>query len=115
MPLGVLSDIAVKSTMKQKLDIEFHNYRILGACNPALPDKALASEDKIGSMLPCNVSAQDLSEGRVELAAINRRCQVNLSRPRILRSRGISCRDGHGFPLRHRAEAVQMSGEGGTA
>ncbi|MFP4330507.1 MAG: DUF302 domain-containing protein [Alkalispirochaetaceae bacterium] len=68
---GVLTDIDVRATMKKKLDVEFHNYRILGACNPAFAHKALEAEDKIGTMLPCNVILQEREPGKVEVAAVD--------------------------------------------
>ncbi len=68
---GILTDIDVKETLKNKLDVEFRKYRILGACNPSFAHKALESEDKIGTMLPCNVIVQEMSTGTVEVAAID--------------------------------------------
>jgi len=68
---GVLTDIDVKQTLKKKLDVDFKKYRILGACNPPFAYKALQVEDKIGTMLPCNVIVQEIDEGRVEVAAID--------------------------------------------
>jgi len=68
---GILTEIDVKETLKKKLDIDFKKYRILGACNPPYAHKALQAEDKIGTMLPCNVIVQEINPGIVEVAAIN--------------------------------------------
>ena len=68
---GVLTEIDVTSTMKQKLGVDFRKYRILGACNPSLAHKALTADDKVGVMLPCNVIVQELQPGQVEVAAID--------------------------------------------
>jgi uncharacterized protein (DUF302 family) len=67
---GVLTEIDVKETLKKKLDVDFRNYRILGACNPPFAHKALQAEDMIGAMLPCNVVVQE-REGGVEVAAVD--------------------------------------------
>lgn len=68
---GILTEIDVKATMKKKLDKDFREYRILGACNPALAYQALQAEDRIGTMLPCNVIVQQRDNGDVEVAAVD--------------------------------------------
>ena len=68
---GILTEIDVKSTLKTKLDVDFYNYRILGACNPPFAYKALLAEDKIGTMLPCNVIVQEKTPGTVEISAVD--------------------------------------------
>ena len=68
---GIITEIDVKETLKKKINVDFRNYRILGACNPTLAHEALQVEDKVGTMLPCNVVVQDLGDGRTEVAAID--------------------------------------------
>ncbi|MBU2921144.1 DUF302 domain-containing protein [Winogradskyella psychrotolerans] len=68
---GVLTEIDIKATLKKKLDVNFNNYKILGACNPPYAHKALLAENKIGTMLPCNVIVQELDSGDIEVAAVN--------------------------------------------
>ena len=68
---GVLTTIDVSATLKKKIDVDFQRYKILGACNPKLAHKALQAEDKIGTMLPCNVIVQETADGKVEVAAID--------------------------------------------
>jgi len=68
---GVLTEIDITATLKKKLDVDFYNYRILGACNAPFAYKALKAEDKIGTMLPCNVIVQEKKLGIIEVSAIN--------------------------------------------
>jgi len=68
---GVLTEIDVKETLKKKLDVDFKKYKILGACNPPFAYEALKSEDKIGTMLPCNVIVIEQAPGKIEVAAVD--------------------------------------------
>lgn len=68
---GVLTEIDLKATLKKKLDVDFYNYTILGACSPPFAYKALLAEDKIGTMLPCNVIVQEKVTGQIEVSAVD--------------------------------------------
>ena len=68
---GVISDIDIRETLKKKIGVDFPSYRILGACNPALAYEALQLENKVGTMLPCNVVVRDAGNGQTEVAAID--------------------------------------------
>jgi uncharacterized protein (DUF302 family) len=82
---GIITEIDVKETLRAKLNQEFRPYRILGACNPALAFEALKLEDKIGTMLPCNVVVQDAGEGNTEVAAIDPVASMQaVSNPQLL-------------------------------
>lgn len=68
---GILTEIDLKATLKKKLDVDFYNYKILGACNPGFAYKALQAENKIGTMLPCNVIVQERNKGEIEISAVD--------------------------------------------
>lgn len=68
---GVISEIDIQATLKAKLGADFRPYLILGACNPAMAHQALQLEDKVGTMLPCNVVVQLLPSGDAEVAAVD--------------------------------------------
>ncbi len=68
---GILTEIDVTETLKKKLNVDFHKYRILGACNPPFAYRALQAEPRIGTMLPCNVIVQELESGDVEVTAVD--------------------------------------------
>ncbi len=68
---GILTEIDIKTTLKNKLDVDFPNYKILGACNPPFAHKALLAENKIGTMLPCNVIVRETEDGHIEVAAVD--------------------------------------------
>ena len=68
---GVLTTIDIKSTLKKKLEVDFYNYTILGACNAPFAYKALQAEDKIGTMLPCNVIVQEKELGQIAVSAVD--------------------------------------------
>ena len=68
---GVISEINIHEKLKEKLNVDFRRYRILGACNPPYAYKALQAEDKVGTMLPCNVIVQEFAVDRIEISAVN--------------------------------------------
>jgi len=68
---GVLTEIDVKDTLKKKLDVDFTRYQILGACNPPFAYKALQIEDRIGTMMPCNIIVREITEAECDVSAIN--------------------------------------------
>ena len=68
---GIITDIDLRQTFRNKLDKEFRQYRILGACNPQYAFEALALERNIGTMLPCNVIVQELDNGKIEVSAVD--------------------------------------------
>jgi len=86
---GILTEIDVKEAVKKKLNKDFRKYKILGACNPPFAYKALLAEDKIGTMLPCNVIVQETSDGKVEVAAIDPVASMQAVENRALEEIGI--------------------------
>jgi uncharacterized protein (DUF302 family) len=75
---GVLTEIDVKKTLKEKLDVDVSRYKILGACNPPFAHKALESEPEVGLLLPCNVVVYESEEGTTRVAAINAEAMLSV-------------------------------------
>jgi uncharacterized protein (DUF302 family) len=68
---GIITDIDIRDTLRNKIGVDFPSYRILGACNPTLAYEALKLENKVGTMLPCNIVVRDAGSGQTEVAAID--------------------------------------------
>lgn len=77
---GIITQIDVTDTFKQKLGIDFRKYRILGACNPSFAHEVLSKEPMIGLLLPCNVVVQEYPDGKVEVSAINAKANMDITR-----------------------------------
>lgn len=90
---GIITEIDVKETFKKKLGIDFRNYRILGACNPAMAREAIEIEDKVGTMLPCNVVAQELGDSEIEIAAVDPVASMAAIENEVLRGSAQKIRD----------------------
>ena len=86
---GVLTEIDVQATLKKKLGVDYRPYRILGACNPTMAYQALQAEDKIGTMLPCNVIVQQREDGAVEVSAVDPAASMQaIDNPRLADAAG---------------------------
>ncbi|MCF6335818.1 MAG: DUF302 domain-containing protein [Spirochaetales bacterium] len=68
---GILSDINIKDLFKEKIDVEFRPYRILGACNPVFSNKAITAEERVGLMLPCNFVVQEMGDGLIDVSVVD--------------------------------------------
>ncbi|MFC3957781.1 DUF302 domain-containing protein [Halovivax cerinus] len=90
---GVLCDIDVRATFAKKLDEEFRQYRILGACNPALARDGLDEEIELGALLPCNVAVYETDEGSIAVSAVDATELVGLTDSAALDSIGDEVRD----------------------
>lgn len=91
---GVITTIDIQETFRKKMDLEFRKYIILGACNPSLAFRAITAEDKIGTMMPCNIIIQEHAGGKVEVSAIDPEASMmavkNESLTVIIREVGVS-------------------------
>ena len=77
---GIITQIDVTDTFKQKLGVDFRKYRILGACNPAFAHEVLNKDSMVGLLLPCNVVVQEYPDGKVEVAAINAKVNMDIAK-----------------------------------
>jgi len=80
---GVLTQIDVKETLKQKIGVDFRRYQILGACNPPLAHKALSAETEIGVMLPCNVIVYESDQGKAVVVAVDPMQTIAAANPKL--------------------------------
>lgn len=83
---GVLTEIDVKETLKKKLDVNFHPYKILGACNPSLAYQALGAVPEIGLLLPCNVTISEAAEGVIEIGLVSPLSLLNIIENPVLKN-----------------------------
>lgn len=90
---GIITEIDVKETLKKKLGVDFRKYRVLGACNPAYAHRALQMEDKIGTMLPCNVIVQESGGSTVEVSAIDPVASMQAVPNEALKELAVQVRD----------------------
>jgi uncharacterized protein (DUF302 family) len=81
---GILTQIDVQSTLKQKLGVDFRRYRILGACNPALAHRALSAVVEIGALLPCNVVVYERDDGKAALVAVDPVQTIGAMKPELV-------------------------------
>ncbi len=91
---GVIMEIDVKKTLKDKIDVDFRAYKILGACNPGFAHKALLAEDKLGVLLPCNVILQDIGNMETEIAAMDPVAAMGVVENDSLKEFAIEIREG---------------------
>lgn len=90
---GIITEIDVKETLKKKLGVDFPSYIILGACNPAMAYEALNLENKVGTMLPCNVVVRDAGAGKIEIAAVDPVASMQAIENSALKSAAQQVRD----------------------
>ena len=83
---GVLTEINVKETLKNKLDVDFHPYKILGACNPSLAYQALGAVPEVGLLLPCNVTISEATEGVIEIGLVSPLSLLNIIENPVLKN-----------------------------
>lgn len=90
---GVLTDIDIQKTLKEKIGVDFRPYRILGACNPNFAHQVLEVDNKVGVFLPCNVVVQDAGNGKVEISAVDPVVNMQVIENPALESFGVQVRD----------------------
>jgi len=90
---GVLTQIDLQGTLKKKLDVDIKKYSILGACNPGFAYEAIQAEDKIGTMLPCNVIVQEREDGKVDVSAVDPVASMTAVENKSLASMAIKVRE----------------------